>query len=264
MVIGQCLEENALTNDLTEHKKPKLLFKNSNKDTERLIQLWVANGIVSSKEEGHGEWEVAEDVAEHYLMELATRCMIQVRDMDPATLKVKTFQLHDEMRKTKLKLGTLRNLLTLVNFNTKNCYLKDLSNMTNLRVLAICGPFKIQGFNEKKLDKNPPIIQAKYLHTLSISSFSERIDPRHLNHLLSSCASICKLSLVHVKISKLPELCYLSYNHAYIHLENCELQEDPMPKLEQLPNLRVLELCYDTFQGKEMFCSAQGFHSHSC
>ncbi|KAK8694953.1 hypothetical protein V6N13_072496 [Hibiscus sabdariffa] len=103
-----------------------------------------------------------------------------------------------------------------------------------------------------------------YLWALQDPSFSERIDPRHLNHLLSSCASICKLSLVHVKISKLPELCYLSYNHAYIHLENCELQEDPMPKLEQLPNLRVLELCYDTFQGKEMFCSAQGFHSHSC
>ncbi|KAK9044804.1 hypothetical protein V6N11_058695 [Hibiscus sabdariffa] len=136
--------------------------------------------------------------------------------------------------------------------------------MTNLRVLAICGPFKIQGFNEKKLNENPPIIQAKYLHTLSITSFSERIDPRHLNHLLSSCTSICKLSLVYVKLSKLPELRYLSSNLAYIHLENCELQEDPMPTLEQLPNLRVLELRYDTFQGKKMFCSVQGFSKLEC
>ncbi|MFQ6654171.1 hypothetical protein Gotur_025258 [Gossypium turneri] len=31
--------------------------------------------------------------------------------------------------RTKLKLGTSRKLLTLVNFNTKNCYLKDLINM---------------------------------------------------------------------------------------------------------------------------------------
>ncbi|KAK8973569.1 hypothetical protein V6N11_030759 [Hibiscus sabdariffa] len=427
---------------------------------ERLIQLWVAEGIVSSKEEGDEEWEVAEDVAEHYLMELAARCMIQVRDRDPATLKIKTFQLHDEMRflclskakqdnflftvdesnasssatirkirrisalkcfetqriecpnlrslsffnttrslkelfevgtpsaceigpfsrlscfwdillaayisflkargfwvyiftnlrllrvlnyegpyedaecnliddignlihlrllglrrlrfkgwklppslgnlrclqtldlrvdayyniqvpdviwrmeqlrhlylpppfkctrKTKLKLGTLRNLLTLVNFNTKNCYLKDLIDMTNLRMLDICGPFKIQGFNEKKLDENPPIIQAKYLHTLSIRSLGQEIDPRHLDHLLSNCSSICKLSLVHIKISKLPELRYLSSNLAYIHLENCELLEDPMPTLEQLPNLRVLELHSDAFQEKKMFCSAQGF-----
>ncbi|KAK8503609.1 hypothetical protein V6N12_024781 [Hibiscus sabdariffa] len=395
--------------------------------TERLIQLWIAEGIVSSKEEGDEEWEVAEDVAEHYVMELAARCIIQVRDRDPATLKVKTLQLHDEMRflclskakqenflfivdesnasssstmrkirrisalkcfetqriecpnlrslsffnttrslkelfevgkpsacetgpfsrvlnyegpyedveckligdignlihlrflglrrlkfkgsklppslgklrflqtldlrvdayyniqvpdviwrmeqlrhlylpppfkctrKTKLKLGTLRNLLTLVNFNTKNCYLKDLIDMTNLRVLDVCGPFKIQGFNEKKLDENPPIMQAKYLHTLSIRSLGQEIDPRHLNHLLSNCSSICKLSLVHIKISKLPELRYLSSNLAYIHLENCELQEDPMPTLEQLPNLRVLELHSDAFQGKKMFCSAQGF-----
>ncbi|MBA0878201.1 hypothetical protein Goshw_013335 [Gossypium schwendimanii] len=34
---------------------------------------------------------------------------------------------------TKLELGTLRKILTLVNFNNKNCYLKDLINMTNLR-----------------------------------------------------------------------------------------------------------------------------------
>ncbi|KAK8573698.1 hypothetical protein V6N13_009786 [Hibiscus sabdariffa] len=419
-----------------------------------------SDSTVSSKEEGDEEWEVAEDVAEHYVMELAARCIIQVRDRDPATLKVKTLQLHDEMRflclskakqenflfivdesnasssstmrkirrisalkcfetqriecpnlrslsffnttrslkelfevgkpsacetgpfsrlscfwdilltayisflkargfwvyiftnlkllrvlnyegpyedveckligdignlihlrflglrrlkfkgsklppslgklrflqtldlrvdayyniqvpdviwrmeqlrhlylpppfkctrKTKLKLGTLRNLLTLVNFNTKNCYLKDLIDMTNLRVLDVCGPFKIQGFNEKKLDENPPIMQAKYLHTLSIRSLGQEIDPRHLNHLLSNCSSICKLSLVHIKISKLPELRYLSSNLAYIHLENCELQEDPMPTLEQLPNLRVLELHSDAFQGKKMFCSAQGF-----
>ncbi|KAK8633403.1 hypothetical protein V6N13_014249 [Hibiscus sabdariffa] len=48
--------------------------------------------------------------------------------------------------KTKLHLGTLRNLLTLVNFNTKNCYLKDLINMTNLRELVISGAFEIKRF----------------------------------------------------------------------------------------------------------------------
>ncbi|KAK9016701.1 hypothetical protein V6N11_079196 [Hibiscus sabdariffa] len=155
---------------------------------------------------------------------------------------------------TKLKLGTLRSLLTLVNFNTMNCYLKDLSYMTNLRQLQICGPFKMDGFNE--LGENPPIIQAKYLHSLAI--YSEEIDPRHLNHLLSSCSSICNLTLS-AKISKLPELRYLSSNLAYIHLAGCNLEEDPMPTLEQLPNLRILELVGDAFLGKKMFCSAQGF-----
>ncbi|KAK8503607.1 hypothetical protein V6N12_024779 [Hibiscus sabdariffa] len=426
-------------------------------EAQRLIQLWVAEGIVSSKEEGDGEWEVAEDVAEHYLLELAARCMIQPQDRDLVTLKVKTFQLHDEMRflclskskqdnflfivdesnacslstmrkirrisalkffethriecpnlrslsffndtnfleeifevgtpsaceigpssklssfwdnfavyirflkargiwvyiftnlkllrvlncegpygytgcklmgdignlihlrflslrdlkfegskltsslgnlrclqtldlrlfgpddihvpdvlwmldqlrhlylpfpfkcgeKTKLKLGTLRNLLTLVNFNTKNCYLNDLIKMTNLRELEIFGHFEIEDFSEENLDKNPPIFEGKYLRTLSITS-SEKIDPTHLNHLLSSCASICKL-ILHVKLSKLPELNHLFSNLAYIRLEECKLQEDPMTTLEQLPNLRVLELNDGAFLGNIMFCSAQGF-----
>ncbi|KAK9016698.1 hypothetical protein V6N11_079193 [Hibiscus sabdariffa] len=456
MLRGEC-SKNAIANDVIEDKEPIMVSKNSKTEAQRLIELWVAEGIVSSKEEGDGEWEVAEDVAEHYLMELAERCMIQVRDRDVATLKVKTFQMHDLMRdlcmsmakkenfifivdesnagssstmrkirrisaqkffktqriecpnlrslsffntkyslreifeegtsvydtgpltrlpcfqneldayirflkargiwvyiftnlkllrvlncervyeyagckligdignlihlrflslrlvifkgsklpsslgnlrclrtldlrmnqfdpihvpdviwgmeqlrhlylpekcdeKTKVKLGTLRSLLTLVNFNTKNCYLKDLSNMTNLRELVIYGTFKIQGFNEEELNENPPIIQAKYLRSLTIIG-EEEIDPRHLNHLLSSCSSICNLTLS-AKISKLPELLELRYqfsNLAYIKLAHFKLEEDPMATLEQVPNLRVLELYIGAFLGKKIFCSAHGF-----
>ncbi|MFQ6666259.1 hypothetical protein Gotur_032685 [Gossypium turneri] len=157
--------------------------------------------------------------------------------------------------RTKLKLGTLRKLLTLVNFNTKNCYLKDLINMTNLRELEINGPFKIEDFNEE-LDNNPPIIQANYLHSLSI--ISNEIDTRHLTHLLSCCGNLRKLSLA-VEISKLPEYHYLSSNLVYIKLIRCKLEEDPMPTLEKLPDLRILEFHDKAFKGKEMFCSAHGF-----
>ncbi|MFQ6655933.1 hypothetical protein Gotur_026262 [Gossypium turneri] len=120
-------------------------------------------------------------------------------------------------RKTKLKLGTLRNLQTLVNFNTKNCYVKDLINMTNLRELEIRGSFNIEDFNTEELDKNPPIIQSKYLHSLSIMNDEGRIDPRHLAHLLLSCENISKLRL-DVEIRRLPEYHYLSSNLAYIKL----------------------------------------------
>ncbi|KAL1145992.1 hypothetical protein V6Z11_A11G339000 [Gossypium hirsutum] len=159
-------------------------------------------------------------------------------------------------KKTKLKLGTLRKLLTLVNFNTKNCYLKDLINMTNLRELVINGPFNIENFNEKTLGENPSIIGSKYLHSLFILFSS--INPRHLVHLISSSLSICKLSITTARISKLPEYHYFSSHLAYIRLENCQLEEDPMPTLEKLPNLRILEF-EETFRVNEMFCSAQGF-----
>ncbi|XP_039019819.1 putative disease resistance protein At1g59780 [Hibiscus syriacus] len=160
--------------------------------------------------------------------------------------------------KRKLKLGTLRILRTLVNFNTKDCCLKDLSNMTNLRELEIRGAFEIEDFNVDDLHKNAPIIQSKYLHSLSIFNDEGRIDPRHLNHLLSSCVCICKLSL-DVEVSELPQYDHLSPNLAYIKLRMCKIGEDPMPTLEKLPSLRVLELHYQAFTGKKMFCSAQGF-----
>ncbi|MBA0673695.1 hypothetical protein Goklo_007485, partial [Gossypium klotzschianum] len=115
--------------------------------------------------------------------------------------------------RTKLKLGTLRKLLTLVNFNTKNCYLKDLINMTNLRELRINLSFNIENFNEKDIG---------------------------------------------AKISKLPDYRYFSSHLAYIRLYYCLLEEDPMPTLKKLPNLRILEF-ERSFVGKEMFCSAPGF-----
>ncbi|MBA0654597.1 hypothetical protein Goklo_021569 [Gossypium klotzschianum] len=118
--------------------------------------------------------------------------------------------------KTRLKLGALRNLQTLVNFNTRNCYVKDLTNMTNIRELEIRGPFIIEDFNTEELDKNPPIIQSKYLHFLSVINNKGRIDPRHLAHLLLSCENISKLSL-DVEIRRLPEYHYLSSNLAYIN-----------------------------------------------
>ncbi|MFQ6635461.1 hypothetical protein Gotur_010937 [Gossypium turneri] len=148
--------------------------------------------------------------------------------------------------KTKLKLGTLRNLQTLVNFNTKNCYVKDFMNMTNLRELEIRWPFNIEGFNTEELDKNPPIIQSEYLHSLSIINNiindERRIDPKHLAHLLLSCKNISKLSL-NVEIRRLPEYHYLSSNLAYIKLRRkyfCSAQG--FPKLESLSLIELNNL----------------------
>ncbi|MBA0753562.1 hypothetical protein Gogos_020001, partial [Gossypium gossypioides] len=76
---------------------------------------------------------------------------------------------------------------------------------------------------------NPPIIQSKYLHSLSIINEEGIIDPRHLAHLLLSCENISKLSL-DVKIRRLPEYHYLSSNLAYIKLRS----EGAMPCLRRL------------------------------
>ncbi|XWS10984.1 hypothetical protein CRYUN_Cryun38cG0044900 [Craigia yunnanensis] len=157
---------------------------------------------------------------------------------------------------TKLKLGTLRNLQRLVNFNTKYCYLEDLLNMKKLRELMICGLFHIENFEDLK--QNQPIIASKCLHSLSIES--NNIDPRHLAHLLSCCVNICEFIGSIESRMKLPEYHHFSSNIAYICLRNSEIEEDPTPTLEMLPNLRILELHYSKIIGGEMVCSAQRFH----
>ncbi|KAK9016512.1 hypothetical protein V6N11_079008 [Hibiscus sabdariffa] len=138
---------------------------------------------------------------------------------------------------------------------------EDLAERYLMELVERCmlqGPFRIKDFNAEDLHMNQPIIQSKYLHSLSIFNDAGRIDPRHLNHLLSTCVSISKLSL-DVEMSELPENHHLSPDLAYIHLERCKLEEDPMPKLEKLPNLRALELHKKAFIGKKLACSAQGF-----
>ncbi|TYH86754.1 hypothetical protein ES332_D01G067000v1 [Gossypium tomentosum] len=158
--------------------------------------------------------------------------------------------------KTKLKLHTLTNILTLINFNTRNCFIADLSKFTKLRKLGILGPFNIDDFKEE-LDKNLPIIASDCLRSLSIWN-DKGIDPKVLAHLLSSCVNLCEL-ILEVKIEKLPDFHHFSSSIAYVHLTECKLVEDPMPTLEKLPNLRVLELYNYAFIGKEMVCSAPHF-----
>ncbi|MFQ6621250.1 hypothetical protein Gotur_002432, partial [Gossypium turneri] len=80
---------------------------------ETLIQLWVAEGIVSSTED-EGNGEVMEDVAEDFLDELVERCMVQVGERD-ATFKVRTCHMHDLMRDLCLSIAKQENFLSIIN-----------------------------------------------------------------------------------------------------------------------------------------------------
>ncbi|KAA3467669.1 putative disease resistance protein [Gossypium australe] len=306
---------------------------------ETLIQLWVAEGLVSSTED-EGNGEVMEDVAEGFLDELVERCMVQVGERDP-TLKVKTCHMHDLMRDLCLSIAKQENFLSIINdsslspSNTRAVrrivvhqhihvqriksgiplrsilffwspfdldlepgrrdeddfcclvwlvcvmlkwkgswkymfgkfkklrvlsfegdmkgYSGYLSKFTKLRKLGICGPFDFK----EELDKNLPIVASDCLRSLSIWN-DEGINPKVLAHLLSSCVNLCEL-ILEVKIEKLPDFHHFSSSIAYVHLRECKLVEDPMPTLEKLPNLRVLEFYENAFIGKEMVCSAPHF-----
>ncbi|OMO79392.1 NB-ARC domain-containing protein [Corchorus capsularis] len=147
-------------------------------------------------------------------------------------------------KRTKLKLGTLEDLQRLVNFNTKNCYVKDLHSMKELRELSI----------SRHLILHEDASISEHLKSLSIWS-PEPIDPKHLTQLLLDCVNVSELRVT-VEIRKLPE--HFSESLSLLYLTGSELDEDPMPTLEKLPNLKLLEL-KKAFTRREIWCSAQGF-----
>ncbi|KAL6005898.1 hypothetical protein ACLOJK_039943 [Asimina triloba] len=61
------------------------------------------------------------------------------------------------------------------------------------------------------------------------------------------------------KLKKLPQHCDFPSNLSKLILHDSSLSEDPLPLLEKLENLRFLELRYNSFIGKTMACSADGF-----
>ncbi|KAF3976832.1 hypothetical protein CMV_000006 [Castanea mollissima] len=76
--------------------------------------------------------------------------------------------------------------------------------------------------------------------------------------LISKCPLVEKLKL-YCRIEKLPEAHQFPPNLAKLTLWKTRLEEDPMPTLEKLPNLKILCLESWCFIGKDMVCSEGGF-----
>ncbi|XP_012844197.1 PREDICTED: putative disease resistance protein At1g50180 [Erythranthe guttata] len=84
-------------------------------DTERLYLLWMAEGLISSEEKGRKE--TLRDVAERYLNELASRCMVQVRKHEYCSSAYNAFKscrLHDLIRDLCLSKGKEKGFLKLI------------------------------------------------------------------------------------------------------------------------------------------------------
>ncbi|KAL3506230.1 hypothetical protein ACH5RR_031612 [Cinchona calisaya] len=96
-------------NVLPYHLKPCFLYlgnfrEDENMDVEQLYLLWIAEGMITSKNRKNGETLL--DVAERYLNELSQRCMVQVEVNDISTFRrIESCHLHDVMREFCLKKG---------------------------------------------------------------------------------------------------------------------------------------------------------------
>ncbi|KAB2629953.1 CC-NBS-LRR protein [Pyrus ussuriensis x Pyrus communis] len=156
----------------------------------------------------------------------------------------------------KLQLGNLINLQTLVNFPANKCDVEVLRKLTNLRKLVLNDPkhfkslVKIFGPQSRTLS----CLESLSLTSETLSFPDEVVDVRQL---MLSCRRLQKLH-VEGRIEKLPEYHQFPPNLAKLTLWGSKLEEDPMPTLERLPNLRILS-GWQMFAGKKMVCSNQGF-----
>ncbi|KAL1198452.1 putative disease resistance protein [Cardamine amara subsp. amara] len=153
--------------------------------------------------------------------------------------------------KTKLELSNLVKLEILKNFSTENSSIEDLRGMVRLRSLGI------------KLNDE------KSIETLSasIGGLRHLEDLQIINGMYNrNRGEGIELDFIHLKrlslfmyMPKLPKELHFPSHLTTLSLSDCCLEEDPMPILEKLLQLKEVNLGYESFRGRRMVCSGSGF-----
>ncbi|KAL5566431.1 hypothetical protein UlMin_029595 [Ulmus minor] len=145
----------------------------------------------------------------------------------------------------RLRLGNLRSLETLVNFDTRYCEVDDLSQLTKLTKLSI-NTFQALG------EINPASnLQSLFVDTSTNNSFPNIVP------FLSSYPQIQKLRLHGKLVNSLENIFFT--NLVKLTMRRNFLEVDPMPILAKLSKLRILALNYNSYYGKKMVCCKDGF-----
>ncbi|KAL3507533.1 hypothetical protein ACH5RR_032915 [Cinchona calisaya] len=152
----------------------------------------------------------------------------------------------------KLELDGLVRLETLVNFDSRQCRVKDLRKFTKLRKLVA----RIDG-NFQDLEEIIDCINTGLdcLRFLSLNVRTYDSENCFVIHKLLGCVKLHVLQ-IEGRTGKLP--LWISQSLTEINLSDSELDDDPMEKLEKLPNLSILVLRNNAFLGKHMTCSPTG------
>ncbi|KAI8028302.1 putative disease resistance RPP8-like protein 4 [Camellia lanceoleosa] len=140
-------------------------------------------------------------------------------------------------------------------FDTKYCDVRCLSKLTNLRKLSGRVAPKDMVVMLKSLILNNSNCLLQY-SSFWISGDFQMEEEQSLLRQLLGCHHLRQLSLWGYLnlVNKLPD--QFPSNLTYLRMGNTELEEDPMPTLEKLPNLRSLILDWKSYIGKEMVCSS--------
>ncbi|KAK4435103.1 putative disease resistance protein [Sesamum alatum] len=159
--------------------------------------------------------------------------------------------------KDKLKLDTLKNLETLENFHASICDADDLQQLENLQILTVT----VDGNNLDLQNTISSMNRSKYLRhsSLVVKNFDSCSQERlSIVEALLECNALHALD-IEGYLAKLPDHVQISSSFTEMVFDGSEFDEDPIPLLGTLPNLRSLILCNNAFVARKMVCSALDF-----
>ena len=143
-------------------------------------------------------------------------------------------------------------------------YMKQLKHLYLPFEYRVCGKLELANLSYLQTLLNvqlntiqiPTWCKLNRLRVLKVRNNKRAQDAMQM--LISRCPLVEKLNLCN-RIKKLPEVQKFSQNLAKLTLCDTCLEEDPMPTLEKLLNLKILRLLRYSFKGKDMVCSKGGF-----
>ncbi|KAK9987894.1 hypothetical protein SO802_028133 [Lithocarpus litseifolius] len=254
-------------NDLPSHLKPCFLYlghfpEDFEIPTKELIRMWHRGG----------REDTMDDVGDRYLRELVQRCMVLV-GKEGSLGRIKTCRMHDLMRDFCVSKAQDEDFLHFTNtFSMKQCE-AQIGKVRRLAIISkseypqkyrVSGKLELANISylqtlvnfQPKTIQIPTWFELNRLRVLKV--WNDEWAQGAMQMLISRCPLVEKLNLIdHMK--KLPEAHHFSPNLAKLTLQWTCLEEDPMPTLEKLPNLKILRLFYASFVGKDMVCSKERF-----
>lgn len=163
--------------DLPYQLKPCFLYlsqfpEDSEIPKNKLIQLWVAEGVVSSQYEVE-RGETMEVIAERYLGSLISRCMVQVGQMG-STGKIKTCRLHDLMRDMCLSQARKEHYLYIIGGAQQNSSLDHVSSSSLLDARHTSGVRRLAIFLDNQVSQLIPPNEQANRHLRSLVYFHDK------------------------------------------------------------------------------------------
>ncbi|XP_010531840.1 PREDICTED: probable disease resistance RPP8-like protein 2 [Tarenaya hassleriana] len=156
--------------------------------------------------------------------------------------------------RTKLELGSLVKLETLIGFSTEHYRVEDLLNMRNLRKLHV----DVHGTPDEEILPLSVITVLKLVEEFVCCHWTHDRIKSDVGGLVSCFPRLNRLHFYGMNMEKLPDELLSAPNLASIELSQCTIAEDAMPILEKMPSLKEVIL-WQSFIGEKMVCSSRGF-----